>query len=75
MEHTAGKPAAVGAKRVPWSRRIAQWEGSAMPEIRDRMQAAGVEPTPSTPEALASKYADWAERFGRITKEYGIKPQ
>jgi len=28
MEHTAGKSAAVGAKRVLWSKRIAQWEGS-----------------------------------------------
>ena len=47
----------------------------AMPDIRERMRNAGVEPTPSTPEALASKYADWVERFGRIAKEYGIQPQ
>lgn len=46
-----------------------------MPEVRERMQKAGVEPTPSTPEVLASRYADWGERFGRIVMEYGIKPQ
>ena len=47
----------------------------AMPEIRDRMQNAGAEATPSTPEALARKYADWVERFGKIAKQAGIKPQ
>ena len=47
----------------------------AMPEIRDRMQNAGAEATPGTPEALARKYSDWVERFGNIAKQYGIKPQ
>jgi tripartite-type tricarboxylate transporter receptor subunit TctC len=47
----------------------------AIPEVRDRIQNAGAEATPSSPEALASKYADWSERFGKIVKEYGIKPQ
>jgi len=47
----------------------------AMPEIRDRIENAGAEATPSTPEALARKYADWVERFGKIAKQAGIKPQ
>lgn len=47
----------------------------SMPEIRDRMQNAGAEATPSTPDALARKYADWVERFGKIAREYGIRPQ
>ncbi len=47
----------------------------AMPDIRDRLLNAGSEPTPSTPDALARKYADWVERFGKIAKQAGIKPQ
>jgi tripartite-type tricarboxylate transporter receptor subunit TctC len=47
----------------------------AMPEVRGRMLRGGIEPTPSTPEALAMTYADWRERFGRIVEEYRIKPQ
>jgi tripartite-type tricarboxylate transporter receptor subunit TctC len=47
----------------------------AMPEVRERMLRGGVEPTPSTPEGLAMKYADWGGRFGRIVQEYAIKPQ
>lgn len=47
----------------------------AMPEVGDRMQNAGVEPTPSTPEVLASRYTDWLERFSKIGKGHGIKPQ
>jgi hypothetical protein len=39
------------------------------------MLRGGIEPTPSTPEALAMTYADWRERFGRIVEEYRIKPQ
>ena len=47
----------------------------ATPDIRDRMQTAGIDPIPSTPEKLASIYADWVERFGKIAKEFGIKPR
>ena len=46
-----------------------------MPDIRERLQNAGSEATPSTPEALARRYADWVDRFGRIAKQIGIKPQ
>lgn len=47
----------------------------AMPDIRERMLVAGSEPTPSTPEELTKKYTEWIERFGKIAKEAGIKPQ
>ena len=31
--------------------------------------------SPSTPEELTRKYADWIERFGKIAKQAGLKPQ
>jgi len=46
-----------------------------MPDIRERLLNAGSEPAPSSPEELATRYADWVERFGRIAKQAGIKPQ
>ena len=47
----------------------------AMPDIRERFAIAGSEPAPSTPEELSKRYADWIQRFGKIAKEAGIKPQ
>ncbi len=47
----------------------------AMPDVRDRILKAGSEPTPGTPEQLAKRIADTVERFGRIAKQAGIKPQ
>ena len=47
----------------------------AQPDIRDKMLTAGSEPTPSTPEELTKKYAEWIERFGKIARDAGIKPQ
>ena len=44
------------------------------PDIRDRMLNAGFDPTPSTPEALTRRYADWVERFGKIAKQAEIRP-
>ena len=46
-----------------------------MPDVRDWLLTAGAEATPSTPDGVARKYADWIERFGRIAKQAGIKPQ
>jgi hypothetical protein len=46
-----------------------------MPDIRDRLQNAGSEAMRSTPEAVVRKYTDWVERFGKIAKQTGIKPQ
>jgi tripartite-type tricarboxylate transporter receptor subunit TctC len=47
----------------------------AMPDVRDKLQVAGSQPSPSTPEELSKKYADWIERFGKIAKQAGLKPQ
>ena len=47
----------------------------AMPDVRERILKAGSEPTPGTPEQLAKRIADSVERFGRIAKQAGIKPQ
>ena len=47
----------------------------AMPDIREKMLAAGSQPVPGAPEELTKKYADWIQRFGRIAKEAGLKPQ
>ena len=47
----------------------------AMPDIRERFLTAGSEPTPSTPEELTKKYADWIGRFGKIAQQAGLKPQ
>ena len=47
----------------------------AMPDIREKFAVAGSEPAPSTPEELRKRYADWIQRFGKIAKEAGVKPQ
>jgi tripartite-type tricarboxylate transporter receptor subunit TctC len=47
----------------------------AMSDIRERFAVAGSEPAPSTPEELTKRYADWIQRFGKIAKDTGIKPQ
>lgn len=47
----------------------------AMPDVRDRFSKAGSEPTPSSPEELRKRYADWVVIFGKIAKDAGIKPQ
>ncbi|HZM45262.1 MAG TPA: tripartite tricarboxylate transporter substrate-binding protein [Burkholderiales bacterium] len=47
----------------------------AMPDIREKFAVGGSETAPSTPEELTRRYADWIERFGKIAKEAGVKPQ
>jgi tripartite-type tricarboxylate transporter receptor subunit TctC len=47
----------------------------AAPDLRDRFLNAGYEPTPSSPEELRKRYADWIVIFGKIAKDAGIKPQ
>lgn len=47
----------------------------AMPDVREKMLAVGSEPESSTPEAVTARYVDWVERFGKIAKQAGIKPQ
>ena len=46
-----------------------------MPDVREKFLTAGSEPAPSSPEELSKRYADWIQRFGKIAKEAGIKPQ
>jgi len=47
----------------------------AAPDLRDRLLKAGSQPTPSSPEELGKRYADWVVKFGKIAKDAGIKPQ
>ncbi len=47
----------------------------AMPDVRERILKAGSEPAPGSPEQLAKQIADSVERFVRIAKLAGIKPQ
>ena len=46
-----------------------------MPDVREKMAHAGSEVATSTPEELSKRYADWIERFGKIARQAGIKPQ
>jgi tripartite-type tricarboxylate transporter receptor subunit TctC len=47
----------------------------AMPDVREKLLNAGSTAAPSSPEELSKRYADWIERFGKIAKQAGIKPQ
>jgi tripartite-type tricarboxylate transporter receptor subunit TctC len=47
----------------------------AMPDIRGKMLTAGHEPQPSSPEVLRERYAAWIERFTKVAREVGLKPQ
>jgi tripartite-type tricarboxylate transporter receptor subunit TctC len=46
-----------------------------MPDVREKMLNAGSEAATSSPEELTKRYADWIERFGKIAKQAGLKPQ
>ena len=45
-----------------------------MPDVRDRLLKVGSEPTPSSPEEVRKRFADWIVIFGKIAKDTGIKP-
>jgi tripartite-type tricarboxylate transporter receptor subunit TctC len=45
----------------------------AMPEIRSRMEAIGVDVVISTPEQLAAQLKQDTERYGKVIKDLGIK--
>lgn len=47
----------------------------AMPDVREKLLNAGSTAAPSSPEELSMRYADWIERFGKVAKQAGIKPQ
>jgi tripartite-type tricarboxylate transporter receptor subunit TctC len=46
----------------------------ATADLRERFYKAGSEPAPSTPEELAARYAEWVAKFGKMSKDLGIKP-
>ena len=46
-----------------------------MPDVREKMLSAGSEAQSSSPGDLSKRYADWIERFGKIAKHAGLKPQ
>ncbi|MBI5720920.1 MAG: tripartite tricarboxylate transporter substrate binding protein [Burkholderiales bacterium] len=45
------------------------------PEIRARLQALGLEATPSTPEELAAFTREQSQNYLRLVKEFGIQPE
>jgi tripartite-type tricarboxylate transporter receptor subunit TctC len=45
------------------------------PDVREKMLNVGSETATSTPAELSKRYADWIERFGKIAKHAGLKPQ
>lgn len=45
----------------------------ALPDVRERYAALGLEATSSTPDALARYIASEAEKFGRVIKASGVK--
>jgi tripartite-type tricarboxylate transporter receptor subunit TctC len=47
----------------------------ATPDVRERLQRAGLTAAPSTPEELRRRYEDWMAIFGKIAKDVGLKPQ
>jgi tripartite-type tricarboxylate transporter receptor subunit TctC len=47
----------------------------ATPEVRERLQKAGLTAAPSTPEELRKRYEDWMAIFGKIAKDVGLNPQ
>jgi tripartite-type tricarboxylate transporter receptor subunit TctC len=46
---------------------------SRLPETRDRLTAAGIEPTTSTPEGLAEHIRSETAKWGAMIKEIGLK--
>ncbi len=47
----------------------------AMPDVRESFRKVGSEPITDSREGLAKRMAAAVERFDRVTKELGIKPQ
>jgi tripartite-type tricarboxylate transporter receptor subunit TctC len=47
----------------------------AAPEVRERLQKAGLNAAPSTPEELRKRYELWMGIFGKIAQDVGLKPQ
>ncbi len=47
----------------------------ALPDVREKLQTAGVEPVANTPEAFAAQIRADAQKFGKLAMELGIHVQ
>jgi tripartite-type tricarboxylate transporter receptor subunit TctC len=47
----------------------------AMPEVRERLQTAGYDAAPSTPQQLDTMIREALERLGKLIPELNIKPE
>lgn len=47
----------------------------ASDDVRAKLRTVGSEATHSTAKELAERFALWTDRFGRIAKEIGVRPQ
>ena len=45
----------------------------ALPDVRERLQVAGVEPVGNTPDAFAAQMRADAEKYGKLAAELGIR--
>ena len=45
----------------------------ALPDVRDRLQTAGVEPVGNTPEAFAAQIRVDADNYGKLATELRIR--
>ena len=66
----AGTPKAVVAKLAAETTRIL-----ALPDVRERMLAAGVEPVGGTPEQYAAFIGSEMVKWGKVAKAAGIQPE
>ena len=66
----AGTPKAVVAKLAAETTRIL-----SLPDVRERMLAAGVEPVGGTPEQYAAFIGSEMVKWGKVAKAAGIQPE
>jgi tripartite-type tricarboxylate transporter receptor subunit TctC len=66
----AGTPKAVVAKLAAETTRIL-----SLPDVRERMLAAGVEPVGGTPEQYAAFIGSEMVKWGKVAKAAGIEPE
>ena len=45
----------------------------ALPDVRDRLRAAGVDPIGNTPDAFAAQIRADTEKYGKLAAELGIR--
>ena len=70
-----GLLAPAGTPRPIINRLHQEWaKASARPEVRERIERAGFEPRPSTPEQFAAFLKSESSRWAAIIKEVGIQP-